>query len=337
MSQLDAALAAHRAALRAADRSAMAQVMSAYQDVLSRLNPLIELAQQQALADGVATPAELFRLERWQELQRQTAVELERLARITGDVTTEAQARAVRLSLTDDLAVATARGAQAQATVTAAWTHLPTTAVEDLVGLANNGPLRSLLESFGDDGMRFITDELVKGPALGQSPRTVARSIEQGLEISRNRALTISRTEMMRAQRSATLRNYQANDDILKGWYWVSAHSTRTCAACLAMDGTLHPLNESMDSHVSCRCAKRPALKNLPARTVEDGETWLARQDAETQDAILGQSGGMFYRAGAVALNDFVRVDESPVWGRSVTDGGINWALAQAGQGRRAA
>jgi SPP1 gp7 family putative phage head morphogenesis protein len=337
VSDLGAALAAHRAAIRAVDRSAMAQIMAAYQDVLDRLTPLIELAQQQALADGVATPAQLFRLERWQELQRQTAVELERLARITGDVTTEAQARAVQLSLTDNLAFATAIGAQAQASVAAGWTHLPTTAVEDLVGLANNGPLRDLLNTFGDDGMRFITDELVKGIALGQSPRTVARSIEQGLEISRNRALTISRTEMMRAHRSATLRNYQANDDILKGWYWVSAHSARTCAACLAMDGTLHPLSESMDSHVACRCAKRPALKHLPARTVEDGETWLARQDAATQDNVLGKSGGMFYRAGAVDLQHFVKVDESPVWGRSVTDGGIGWALAQAGRGRRAA
>jgi hypothetical protein len=63
---------------------------------------------------------------------------------------------------------------------------------------------------------------------------------------------------------------------------------------------------------------------------VESGEDWLRRQDAETQDAILGKQGGAAYRAGEVELRDFVRVDDHPVWGESTRDGGIAWARANA-------
>jgi SPP1 gp7 family putative phage head morphogenesis protein len=318
----------------------MAQMMSAYQDVLERLNPLIELAQQQALADGVATPAELFRLERWQELQRQTAVELERLAQITGDVTTEAQARAVRIGLDDALGIAqaTARGVQAQASITAAWAHLPTTAVEDLVGLANNGPLRSLLDTFGDDGMRIIADELVKGLALGQSPRTVARSIEQGLEISRNRALTITRTESLRAMRSATLRSYAANADILRGYRRIAAHQTRTCLACLALDGVEYPITyQFFPSHPNCRCSLIPVLRNLRQRSYQDGESWLEGQPIETQQAMIPNALWDDYAAGRITLPDFVFLDESPTWGPSYREATISEARANAERRERRA
>jgi hypothetical protein len=338
-SALERAIARNRAALRSVDRAAMAELLKAYQDALSRLDPLIESVGQMSRARGITTPFDLFRTQRYQELQRQIATEMERLARITGDVTTEAQARAVRIALngSQDMAAATARGRAATATVTAGWTNVPTGAVQEIVGLANNGPLRQLLESFGDDGMRVITDELTRGMALGSGPGTVADAITSGLDISRNRALTISRTEMLRSARLATGESYRANDDILEGWYWTAAHSDATCAACLAMDGTLHGLDEEMDTHPNCRCAKRPALRNIPEAPYPTGEEWLATQSVDAQDAVLGRSGGMFYRAGAVSLPDFVRVESSPVWGRSIRDGGVGWALLQSGNGRLAA
>lgn len=334
VSALDLALAAHRTRIRSIDRSSLATIEAAYQDILDRLAPLIELTQQQALADGVVTPAELFRLERYQELQRQAAEELERLARLTGNVTAQAQAQAVLAELDDarDIATATARGGAAQASVTAGWVHLPTSAVEDLVGMTQNGPLADLLRSFGDDGARFIADQLVQGLALGQSPRTVADAITKGMEISRNRALTIARTEMLRSARGASQRTYAANDDVLNGWYWLCAHSERTCAACLAMDGTFHELTESLESHVSCRCAMRPGLRDIPMTHPQTGAEWLAEQPPETQDAILGKQGGEAYRNGEVALQDFVRREDDPVWGASVRDGGIGWARGQAGR-----
>lgn len=67
------------------------------------------------------------------------------------------------------------------------------------------------------------------------------------------RALRISRTEMLRAYREATRRNYQANGDIVPGWRWLCAKQPRTCAARLAMDGT-HKCRDQTADNVSGAC-----------------------------------------------------------------------------------
>lgn len=337
--RLETALRAHREALRAIDRAAMAEVFSAYTETMERIEPLIELVQQEVERQGVATAAQLFRLERYQELQRQIAVEMERLGRLTGDVTQQAQARAIRESIDAQrvIAIASARGSQAAAQIAVGWVNLPVFAVEDLIGATRSGPLADLIASFGEETARVLTNELVSGLALGTGPRKVASAIHRATEIGRNRALLISRTEMMRASRAATKASYAQNSDVLSGWYWVSAKQARSCAACLAMDGTFHPLSETLESHPACRCAMRPALKNVPMRSVPTGDQWLREQPADVQDAVLGKAGGMAYRAGEVELSDFVRVDESETWGRSIRDGGIGWARLNAARDRRIA
>lgn len=341
MSALDRAIAAHRARLRSIDRSALGTLEQAYQQMLERLNPLIELTIQQAQADGVVTASELFRVERYQELQRQTAAELERLARLTGNVTTQAQAQAVQVALQDasTMATATARGVTAQATVAVNWTHLPTAAVEDLVGVLNNGPVADLLRTFGDDGMRFITEQIVQGFGMGESPRLVADRIERGMAISRNRALTISRTEMLRASRSASLRVYGENDDVLAGWVWTAAHSDNTCLSCLALDGEEFPLSvQFFESHPNCRCAPRPLLRDIPQREVTTGEQWLNSQPLETQQAMIPNALWADYQAGRIALQDFIQVDQSPTWGRTFREATIGEARTNAERrGRMAA
>lgn len=337
--RLETAITTHRARVRSIDRATLASIYAAYQDVMERLEPLIELVEQEAEDAGALTAARLFQLERWQELQRQVEEEMIRLATATEGATTAAQRQAVveAVRASFDLSVSSAAATRAQASIAAGWTQLPTWAMEDLIGATAGGPLRELLDSFGETAARVLTEEVVSGLALGRSPRTVADAIHRATDIGRNRALTIARTEMIRSMRSASIRNYQANRDVLSGWAWTAAHQARTCAACLAMDGTIHPLEEPFHSHPNCRCAPRPYLRGVPMREVPTGDQWLSQQPAEVQDQVLGKSGGAAYRSGEVALMDFVRVDESRDWGRSVRDGGIGWARLQAGGGRLAA
>ncbi len=339
MNRLERAIAEHRAAIRSIDRSALGNVLNTYEEIMARLNPQIEVLVQTLRTKGELTPSELFRLDRYQELQRQIAEEMRTLATATGDITAQAQARAIQEAVTsaENMAVSAARGTSATATVATSWVNVPTKAVEDFIGASRSGPLAELLASFEDVTGRELVNQITNALATGTNPRAVADAIVKSTEIGRNRALVISRTEMMRASRSASIAQYENNSDILSGWQWSCALSDRTCAACLSMSGTIHPLTEAMESHPACRCSPVPVLRDIPMRKIETGEEWLAKQPPEAQDAILGKAGGIAYRNGEVQLSHFVRVTDSADWGRSVTDGGIGWARFQAGQERRAA
>lgn len=339
VSQLEKAITAHRRAIRSIDRAALLRVYLAHQQAMETINPLIERLQAKVNELGTLTPSELFRLERYQELQRQLDAEMRRLAASTGEITTEAQRRAVVVALdhAETIATATAATRAGAAVIASSWVRVPFSAVQDFIGATQAGPLAELLASFETVAGQVVVKEITDGLTLGRGPRAVADAITKATDIARNRALTISRTEMLRSMRGATLTTYNDNRDILSGWIWTAAISSNTCGACLAMDGSFHELSESMDSHPNCRCAMRPALKDVPMRKVETGAQWFGKQSPETQDAVLGKSGGAAYRAGEVELHDFIRISESQEWGRSISDGGIGWARQNAADDRRVA
>jgi SPP1 gp7 family putative phage head morphogenesis protein len=209
-----------------------------------------------------------------------------------------------------------------------------TNAINDLVSASQPGsPLHDLFSTFGSQAADDVAGRLITGITLGQGPRMVARSVADALDIPRARALTIARTEMLRAYRSAALENYKANDDVVGGWIWSASLSPRTCAACIAMNGTKHTLDETLDSHPNCRCAMVPETKswsdilgplgistaNIPDTTVDiqSGSDWLDNQDEATQQAILGNkySG---WSNGDFTLDDLVGTSQSDDWGSSI-------------------
>src|SRR5690606_38014624 len=109
-------------------------------------------------------------------------------------------------------------------TVRLRFTRLPSEALTDLVGTLTDGsPLRRLLDELGPDASRAARDTLVNGVILGQGPRQIAREMRQALGGNLVRALRIARTETIRPYRTATLRSYAANSDVVRGWRWVAS------------------------------------------------------------------------------------------------------------------
>jgi hypothetical protein len=51
---------------------------------------------------------------------------------------------------------------------------------------------------------------------------------------------------------------YQANSEYVEAWQWVTAEDERVCPFCESMDGSIHDLSESMESHPRCRCEMEP-------------------------------------------------------------------------------
>lgn len=329
-SALAAAIARNRAAILRRDRETLGRLLAAYADADERLRPLVQLAEQ-ALRDlgADATPGKALQLERLRLLQNQLDEEMTRLAQLSARETHVAQANAVDMAEDHAVAVVEATATAAEGTIAASWANLPTDAIEQFIGAASNdSPLGSLFADLPDKAGDVFIQELTNGLALGQHPTVTADAVAKATGMNRDRALLISRTETLQAYRRATGEAFRENADVLDGWIWISAPDA--CAACQAMDGTKHDLDEEMDSHPACRCSKIPSVRGVDLDLGPRGDERFQTLTADQQDDILGKAGGEAYRNGEVSLQDFVQRRQSEEWGPSITQDSLKGALENA-------
>ncbi len=191
-------------------------------------------------------------------------------------------------------------------------------AIASIVGSTQKGsPLADLFNGWGAEAADKVGKILITAVSLGDNPRKIARDIEDALDISRARALTICRTEMLRAYREAALETYRANDDVVEGWLWLSSLDARCCAVCIAMHGTVHSLGEDLDGHPNCRCTKSPRVKGSSFDPLL-GSSWFDDQSEAVQRQILGSKAAYDAYNGGASLSDFVGINHDKDWGKSV-------------------
>jgi len=213
------------------------------------------------------------------------------------------------------------------------WNRIDRYAVETILGMTQvDTPLHRLLLSISNEGAQAAEDALVQGMLLGQNPRQVAREMRKVLGTTLSRALTIARTETLRAHRETTRASYQANNDIVKGWIWHAAiNNPRTCAACWAMHGTVHRVDEILDDHPNSRCGMVPIskswaeigkqygidLSDIPDTNpeIEPGISLFEKLSPEQQIKILGPAKYAAWKDGKFTLSDLVGRRRSREWG----------------------
>ena len=93
-----------------------------------------------------------------------------------------------------------------------------------------------------------------------------------------------------------------------------------TCEVCGVLDGVIYNLDDPNlpvpPLHYNCRCTLLPVLDykgiGVPAPKEEPREKfpeWFAKQDAETQDAMLGPGKATLVRSGEASFSDLVNND----------------------------
>lgn len=213
------------------------------------------------------------------------------------------------------------------------WTLLPAEAIVNAAGFLSDGsPLATLFADIAPTAVDKAADTFVASLAQGENPRVIARRLVKAINapsgliggeipaLSRDRALLIARTETLRSYRLAQNTQYRQNRSVVSGWRWLCARNPRTCIACLAMDGTVHELDETMGSHPGCRCTSVPILiyGDLPMR--ETAEEWFVRQPESVK---LGAMNGSkerlrLYEAGEVPFARLATPTTSEKWGAGV-------------------
>ncbi len=340
------------------ERRASSQMVRAYQSAWKRLREQIGKLQAEydkAISEGETVSSNWwYKQQRARELERQIAEELNKFSAWSEKVVSQEQSKVITETLnhTDDMMLLGLPERAARLNIS--FNRINPRAIEAIVGTTSqNSPLFRLFTKLSIEGAQSAINALRNGIALGWNPRKTARLIRNALGTALNRALTIARTETLRAQRIAANENYRANDGVVKGWRWSASLDGRTCPSCYAMHGTIHPLSETMESHVNCRCTSIPQtftyselferhglnpedgsnidLMNNREEVYEKygispdklnqqltGEEAFRKLSPDRQRSILGNTRWLAWNDGKLNFDDFVKKTYDAEWGGGI-------------------
>ena len=126
----------------------------------------------------------------------------------------------------------------------------------------------------------------------------------------------MTRTVQLYSYREATRANYIANSDVVEGWIWHADLSPTTCAECIAMHGTFHANDETLNDHHNGRCSMIPVVKGFDRITEEGaGEAWFNAQPESVQRDMLGPGKYEAWKEGQFDFSQLVSTQNDPVYG----------------------
>lgn len=297
--------------------TAYAQIQDRAEAELLKITRMIEAATAAGEEYSVSW---LYRQERWQQFITTLNSEIQQLNSLTGQQI---------LGLSDAATTQGINNAMHILRIMGVYTSPPIKTVKSIVGqLADGSPLTELLDVLGQATSQAIQRALIVGIGAGQHPRVIARSIRQQTGMGLTRAITIARTESMRAYRTANIDTYKESEVITR-YRWMATKSRRTCIACLGIDGEEFDLEVEPKNHVRCRCTVIPVTETVPR--FQTGSEWFATQPASAQEAMLGKSAYSLYKDGKADLSDFVDIKHSEKWNDSIAIKSVKSLKAEKG------
>lgn len=268
----------------------------------------------------------IWRLERMQAIQSQAAQEIAKFSPFAAQTVTAGQREAIEAGQRNAYDLVQASFLPEMG-IEVNFATMPRAAVEQMVGfLADGSPLNEVIAKYTTDAVDRFGETMVTGLAAGWNPNKLARELRGAYGIGLTNALRIARTEQLRAYRTAAANTYRNNAHIVKGWERHAQADTRTCMACILLDGKRYELDQDMDDHVQGRCAMLPITKSYaelgidapePDFSREKGIDWFQRQDEGTQRLMMGSGMWQAWKDGLFALEDIPKKVESDVWGDS--------------------
>lgn len=179
-----------------------------------------------------------------------------------------------------------------------------------------NSPLAKLFRNTMDTTTATtVMQALENGIIAGTPLNSIAQNMLQSFtNISYNRALVISRTEILRAHRTATLDMYQKNGHLVSG-YRRLANKRTACMACLLLDGQFFPINQAFTDHPNGACAMLPEVgRHVRILT---GEDYFNKLSEAEQRKRMGNQYYDEWKKGTFHLSDMVAYIKHPEWGAS--------------------
>ena len=303
-----------RRAVNDRDATTIEALLSRYAGVWNVLLPSVKDLTRQIdearKAGKTLSPSWLYRQERYKALIQQIGAEVEAYSQFASERVRQEVAASVRQAERDSLSLLdTATG-----TELGTWNRLPIEALNELIAVTQpDSPVSALFAALPKQAQAAVRSTLLAGLATGLNPRQIARQVRQATGYTAYRASTIARTESLRAYRTAAQETYSANSDVVLGWIWLAALSSRTCGVCLGLHGKRFPLKADFGTHPNCRCTQIPVTEE--DYSIPTGEDWFREQPAEVQERILGKAKFAAYTEGQIRLADLIGERDDKEWG----------------------
>jgi len=161
------------------------------------------------------------------------------------------------------------------------------------------------LRGLTDDMKNRMRRELAEGLAAGENPRQVARRMSQVIGISRRRARTIARTEIVRAHHTGNITELKrlGIEGVGVRAEWVTAGDDRVCPDCAALEGRVFKIEQIealIPLHPNCRCVAVPLVEGgTPPSGMPEGDFVTKKSDGSPR----GKPRGLFEEATGGAKN----------------------------------
>ncbi len=284
-------------------------LMARVQDNIDRLVKEITKLQE---AGKPVSIGRVYRLQRYQRLLVQMASELRKFDEM---MLRDIEQRKVQLGLQgiDDAAKALSK---LNPGIEVRFDRLHKAAIEEASGLASDGsPLAGLFASINTELATAMSRTIVESIAMGRHPRVTARLLVKTAHLPLQRAVTIARTEQLRAYRVASLETYRQNG--VRRYQRLAARNGSVCIGCLSRDGEILEIEALLDDHPNGHCTVVPLIEGIDMPELEAAERWFARQDPTTKLSIMGGSETRLklYEGGKAGWSDLATHSDNPRWG----------------------
>lgn len=121
----------------------------------------------------------------------------------------------------------------------------------------------------------FMKKEVMRalstGMLEGHGNEKITRDLVGRIDVSRNRAMMIARTETIRSYNQASVERYKSAG--LEQWRWITAMDERACEECMGNDNEIFDMGDPQPPypHPNCRCSVSPYIdENLTPSPKEE-------------------------------------------------------------------
>lgn len=265
----------------------------------SEIADLLKQIDKQRRIDGNASPANLFKKARLDQLLDQVTAEIRDASERLAGLTESAQNTAIDIA---------GKQAATYPQLKADLVTFDAGATRKLVGLAGNGqPLAVHFARLAAPARQAMFDALFFGVAAGTPNQAIAREVKDAIGGTTAQAMTIVRTETNRSYREASREFYKEAPSVV-GWRWLSALDLNTCPICWGLDGRIFKTKTKFGTHPNCRCTMVPVFADDPKQPT--GPELFAKLNDAQQRTIVGPRRLDLYAQGA-NLSDFIETNKS--------------------------
>jgi hypothetical protein len=305
MATIQQLAARQRNQIGATDEANLQSIARAYGMMNDRLKGDVD-ALMLAIQDlDNPTGAEIKRLPQYKRLTRRMSDELDRFESYLEVAIGAAALAAIGMGLAHSAELVKLAGT---------FTSLDSGAITPLLNyLRQDGPLYARLKLITTGTLDRVIEQIISGVGQGFNPQKIARLIQDAFGGGLTDSLRWMRTIQLYSYRDSARANYIASGVVDK-WQWIAELDDITCMSCVVENGTLHDLDEQMDSHYNCRCVAVPYIEGL-SPTEQTGIEWFNSLSEEQQSAQMGKEYYSAYKDGLFKIEDMTKPVSNEIFG----------------------